>query len=709
MDQTATERATILIVDDVPGNIDILGGILADEYTVKVATNGRKALQLAESVQPALILLDIMMPEMNGYEVCRCLKQNPATRDIPVIFVTALSDSGDEEKGFAVGAVDYLTKPINPPVALARAKIHLALRQAHLELERWNSSLQARVLQDYKRQKAQLRLYEMDQASCNDLLDAALEEVLPLTNSSIGYIYQYDEGSRLFTLYAWSSSVMPECRIMHKQTIYELDKTGLWGEAVRQRKPIITNDYAALNPYKKGCPEGHVPLIRHLNLPIFRHQKIVAVVGVGNKPTEYDDDDVRQLELFLNSTWNSVERRKAQDELEVARKVAEESSRMKSELLANLSHELRTPLNGIIGGAQLLQFTELTGEQKEYLQMIDESSANELNLVNNLLELVRMESEGVQVERAAFSLRRCIDDAVEMYEGVARSKGLVIYQDLPCDLPQDVVGDKVRILQILHCLMGNAVKFTEQGSVTIRLTCQADETGRLLICVSVVDTGIGIEPDKLDRIFEQFVQLDMSNTRRFGGLGLGLAICGRLAKNLGGSIRVESVPGSGSSFHLELPLDPVSAVSAQQVLQQRCLTILLAEDDQVSSKTTGMLLGKLGHRVITVKNGKEAVERWQRLQPDLVLMDIQMPVMTGLEALQQIRILEREHGRARTPVVAQTAFARWDYQETFSSNQFDGFVAKPLKKDELEAAITGCCGYQDVSDHVRNLVKVMEG
>ena len=691
MHQESGKKAVVLIVDDIPQNIDILGAVLADTYTVKVAVSGAKALSVAASARPDLILLDIMMPDMDGYQVCAALKQQPETRDIPVIFVTALTESGDQQKGFEAGCVDYITKPIDPSVVMARVNTHLALRRAQLQLEEWNNSLQARVLQDYRRQAAQLKLYEMDQASCNDLLDVALEEVLPLTNSSIGYIYMYDENSRLFTLYAWSASVMPECSIVRKQTVYELDKTGLWGEAVRQRKAIITNDYRAENPLKKGYPEGHVPLTRHLNLPIFRNNRIVAVVGVGNKQDAYNEDDVRQMELFLNATWNIVERRKALDELEVARAAAEESSRMKSELLANLSHELRTPLNGIIGGAQLLRFTRLDEEQEGYLQMIDESSANELILVNNLLELVRMESLGVAVEQRNFALEQCAREAVQLYESAARSKGLKLLQELEPDLPCRVLGDKVRILQILHCLLGNAVKFTPQGSVTLRLACRREASGSLTALFSVADTGIGIAPEKLEQIFELFVQSDMSNTRRYGGLGLGLAICRRLAGALGGRVWAESRPGSGSTFHLELPLE--ESQDAEETAQQKQqLTILLAEDDQLTARSTGSLLEKMGHHVLYAADGAKALELWQKHRPDLVLMDIQMPVVSGFEALQEIRRVEREQGLPRTPVVAQTAYARWNYHESFLSAEFDGFIAKPLIAHELEAAINACFG-----------------
>jgi signal transduction histidine kinase/ligand-binding sensor protein/ActR/RegA family two-component response regulator len=546
------------------------------------------------------------------------------------------------------------------------------------------------AVKENRRKRAQLKLYANDQASCNDLLDAALEDSLELTDSSIGYIYTYDEDTRLFTLYAWSQSVMPECAIVHKQTVYELDKTGLWGEAVRQRKPIITNDYSAPTIHKKGYPKGHVHLVRHMNLPIFRNNRIVAVVGVGNKAVDYSNYDVHQLELYLGSVWNMVERRKAEEELKKAKELAEISSQMKTDLMANFSHELRTPLNGIIGGSQLLAFTELTQEQQDYLQMIEESSANELELVNNLLDLVKLELDGIAVERTTFSVRRCCDDLAQAHEAAAHSKGLQIYQNISQELPVELVGDKVRMRQIMHSLIGNAIKFTDQGSITIRvsLNCQSDE--QLLVCFSVIDTGIGIDPEKLDTIFELFTQVDMSNTRKFGGLGLGLPICKRLVSALGGKIWAENGPGQGSSFHVELPLEPVQHISTGAV-KKKNLIILLAEDDPMSQATVKALLRKMGHTVVVAENGNNAVKEWERNSCDLILMDIHMPDMDGFEALQTIRRLEREQNRPKTPVIAQTAYARWNYHESFLNADFDGFIAKPLMLNDLEAAIASCC------------------
>lgn len=540
--------------------------------------------------------------------------------------------------------------------------------------------------QESRCQTARLRLHNGAFESCSDLLDDALEQSLLLTKSSIGYLYEYDEATELFTLYAWSKEVLPNCSIIKKQTVYELAKTGLWGEAVRQRKPILTNDYRAPSQYKKGYPEGHVHLERHLNLPVFRNGRIVAVVGVGNKHNDYTADDIRELTLFLGDVWNRVEQLKAQEELIKAKELAEESSRLKTELLNNLSHELRTPLNGFMGGVQLLKMTELTDEQIEYVDMLEQTSNSELALVNNLLELVKLESETSEPLHAPFSLRQCIDEVLKVNEPAARNKQLALHQELPSDLPLELIGDRIRLSHVLHILVGNAIKFTDAGTITIGVTMPLQDTGTQLVRVTVTDTGIGVAPEKVDQIFEPFVQSDMSNTRRFGGLGLGLPICRRLVASMGGNISCVSAIGSGSSFSVNLPMQ-INQHTDKDVVEKKQLLVLLAEDEPVTARINEQLLRKCGHQVLVAANGREVLSYWKRNQFDLVLMDIAMPEINGFEALQQIRQLECEMGRPRVPVVALTAYSRWDYHESFLSSGFDGFIQKPLRVDELESLI----------------------
>lgn len=545
-----------------------------------------------------------------------------------------------------------------------------------------------RSIRHIRSQKAQLGLYAATYGTCNELMDAALEELVDLTESGFGYLFSYDEENRVLVPYSWSRTVKDSCTMQNTKMLYRLDEMGLWGEAVRRRQPVVTNDYAAPNPFKKGLPEGHPSLIRHLNLPILRDDRIVAVVGVGNKPGDYTEDDIRQVQLLMEGCWHALERMTAMEELQAAKSLAEESLRVKTELLSNLSHELRTPLNGVFGGAQLLGFTELSDEQHLYLDMIEVAASNELSLINNLLEMVKMESEGISLVRERFPLRRSVEEVVRLHQGAAREKGLRLGLEIVSSTPDEVVGDMVRFRQILFCLLGNAIKFTEQGGVTVRLGARESEDGTMQLRLGISDTGIGIAAADQERIFDLLTQFDMSSTRKYGGLGLGLAISRRLAVSMGGRITVESTPGSGSTFTLELPLEPLPSGQHRVALNR---SILLVEDDSLNAQSSAALLRKMGHKVMIAPNGDSAVSQWQKSSFDLVLMDIQMPGISGFEALQRIRDREKESGRPRTPVVAQTAYVRRNYHESFIGAGFDGFLAKPLLREELEAMIEKLC------------------
>ncbi len=566
--------------------------------------------------------------------------------------------------------------------AVARCKAEANENNARLHAERF--------VREIRRQKMQLQMYAMDNVSCSDLLDTMLEKALKLTDSSVAYLFEYDEDSRLFAFCGCSRSQSSPCTSMQTETVFGLEKSGLWGEAVRQRRPVTTNRPAAMDSIKPGGAEDATDLVRHLSLPIFNKGRIVAVIVIGNKDNDYTEEDLRHLELFLNGTWNLVERHKADEELKTAKELAETSLKMKSELLASLSHELRTPLNGVIGGSQLLRFTELSAEQDEYLGIVEEAAANELMLVNNLLELVQLEAEGIHADNAPFSLVSCIDEALQVFQGTARVRGIELKKNVPPSIPNEVSGDKTRIRQILYSLLGNAVKFTSNGTVTLSFDYKAVESGQILARFCVQDTGIGIAPEKLERIFEPFVQSDMSDTRAFGGLGLGLAICRHLADALGGTINVTSIPGKGSSFTLELPLRIVHDTPAG--ITRQGLQILLVEDDYLSSLAGEALLHAMGHQVTKAYNGEDAIRRWEQASFDIILLDIHMPVMDGFETQQKIRARARELGRPRLPIIAQTAYARLNYHESFLSSDFDGFIAKPLIRAELELTLANAAG-----------------
>ena len=399
---------------------------------------------------------------------------------------------------------------------------------------------------------------------------------------------------------------------------------------------------------------------------------------------------------YLAGTLQDISEHKQIEELLTsAKETAEATSRVKTELLATLSHELRTPLNGVMGGVQLLEMTDLAAEQEEYLQMIRTSATNELALVNDLLDLAGLEASGLKVESAPFNLLESIKLAITLHRSALEMRSLPLVTSLPEHLAQQVIGDGRRLTQIVSNLLGNAIKFTEQGEISLAADCISCGGGKLRLQLRVSDTGIGIAEKDLQRIFDPFVQADMSSTRRFGGTGLGLAICHRLAERMGGSIRVDSTPGEGSSFTLELPLLAAAADPAETAGHDAAplplwhgshLTVVIAEDNPVNLMAAAGLAGKLGLKVLLAEDGKQALAHWISGGVDLILMDIQMPVMDGSEATRFIR--QREQGSAaHTPIIALTAHAMAGDRERLLAEGFDGYVAKPFLINELAAEL----------------------
>jgi len=400
---------------------------------------------------------------------------------------------------------------------------------------------------------------------------------------------------------------------------------------------------------------------------------------------------------YIGGTIQDItEHKQIEELLTSAKEMAEATSRTKTELLGTLSHELRTPLNGVMGGIQLLEMTELSGEQEEYLQMLKVSAGNELALVNDLLDLAGLEASGTKIDAAPFNLLDSIRMALTLNRSALEARELPLATSLPDSLSIQVLGDGRRLSQIVTNLLGNAIKFTEQGSIAITAETTPCGGGDLRLRLEVSDTGIGIKRQDLERIFDPFVQADMSSTRRFGGTGLGLAICRRLAERMGGSIRVDSLPGEGSSFTLELPLHYADAEPAGNqdagaavrlpVWNGPCLTVLIAEDNETNLKAAAGLVTKLGLKAVCVEDGKLALAHWMTGRIDAILMDIQMPVMDGREAVQFIRQRE-QGGDTRTPIIALTAHAMVGDREQLLAEGFDGYVAKPFQLPELAAEL----------------------
>jgi signal transduction histidine kinase/ActR/RegA family two-component response regulator len=380
-------------------------------------------------------------------------------------------------------------------------------------------------------------------------------------------------------------------------------------------------------------------------------------------------------------------------ELERARRQSDAANVAKSQFLATISHEIRTPMNGILGTTELLLDSPLTPGQRHYAKTAHRSATALLALVDDVLDLSRIESGKMTLRPTQFDLRELIGEAVDLMAAIARDKPIVLDCHLPPELPAHVHGDPVRLRQLVVNLLNNAIKFTDEGRVELVVTLLGVEAdGALQLRFEVRDTGIGIAEEHLRSVFDAFTQADASSTRRYGGSGLGLAIAKELVELMGGSLGVESRLGEGSTFWFELSLMPAEGApetveSAPLPEGELSARVLLAEDDAVNQMVVEALLTRLGCVVDVAANGEAACSAANRARYDMVLMDCHMPVMDGFEATRRIRADEQAHGLRRVPIVALTADALATDREHCLNAGMDDFMTKPVSSAILAAAV----------------------
>jgi CheY-like chemotaxis protein len=637
MEKTESNKTKdiILVVDDQPNNLKVIAGVLSDQYSISIADSGPAALKILQKIKPQLILLDVMMPGMDGYTVCSKIKADILTRDIPVIFLSAKSDTEDIVKGFENGAVDYITKPFISAEVRTRVKNHLDLYHAVLQRQKVENELRS-VLENQKEMICRF----------NDKL------IINYYNKAFAAFWRIKPGTRPPLLI---SNFLTHNRLIQLKENLKMLPQAPTKQIVTQIETISDNgnntwqewtDYAILN----------------------NQNEIVEYQSVGIDIT----DRIMKHRL----------------EKEIA--IAHSNQQFKQNFLASLSHELRTPLSAITGISELMKSTALNDKQTDLLQTLDQSSENLTGVIDQLLDYAALETGKVSLKKRKIRTSDLTLKAKEFFSSICQ-KPLEFETWINPEVPSILEFDHIRIFQVVKNLIINAVKFTETGKVSFLITAaKALENGDYLISMEVNDTGMGIKKHKQKELFSPFSFIHEIDTANYKGVGLGLAFCREVVKLHQGEIGINSQSEKGSSVWFTFVARQILESDHEAKIRskphpgpQRPLNILLVEDKVVIQKVASLLLTEMGHNVTLAANGKDALEIFSENTFDIILMDIQMPVMDGITATRKFR----EKFKNLPPIVGHSANVFEGDREKYMALGMDEYLTKPLNSKNFSQLI----------------------
>ena len=627
----------LLVVDDREENIIALEALLKrDDINIMSTTSPNEALRIAWENPISVALVDVQMPEIDGFELVEMLKANPRTKDILIIFVTAISKEAKYAvKGLGTGAVDYLYKPLDPYITSAKVDSFIQLAQHQKDIKAKNEELQNYAI---------MVKNSADIIATVDAHTFRIQSINPAVTKILGY-----QPSELV-----------------QRSVVDLAADVSQTKFRKKLSDIVNNNLSyAVVEYQFETFDKRI---------IWAECRITY----SNKV------------LFLNVSDVSPQK-SYQQELIKSKEAAEQSKKIKENFLANMSHELRTPVNGIIGLTSMLRKSPLDEQQKSVIDLLEVSSQSLLGVINDVLDISKIEAGKFSIIRKPTDIRPVVKSVFDLLKYKADEKNIELILDIDSDVPQTLMFDSLRLNQILMNLLSNAIKFTERGYVKLQLSLLQQLNDNVKVKFSVIDSGIGIPADRLNKIFDSFEQAEQDTIIKYGGTGLGLTIVKKLIELKGGELTVSSQVGSGSVFNfvnwytiaekpkLEKQPDGVALRTLEQFTDVR---VLVAEDNLVNQFMLSKMLKDWNLTVDIVDNGQKVIDKLLNNEYDLILMDTHMPEMNGYQAAKNIRVNFSEPKRSIPIISLSAATFEHEQQQALSAGMND-VLAKPFQPYQL--------------------------